>query len=132
MSLDAASRAGGKSASTLASPTCNTRRAASASAAKISSCSRHAATSASTSRAVGVRPVTSRNANPTRAAGASPASRSTRAPTNRAASSSCGSLSSASACSGVLVAWRFTVHTARSVASKVIIAGGGTVRFQNV
>ena len=33
---------------------------------------------------------------------------------------------------GVLVAWRRTVQLERSVASNVIIAGGGTVRFKNV
>ncbi len=34
--------------------------------------------------------------------------------------------------SGVLVAWRLATHTFRSAASKVTMAGCGTVRFQKV
>ena len=55
-------------------------------------------------RRVGARPVTMRNAHAACSAGVVPPSFSIRWPRNRAASTICGSLSSASACSGVLVA----------------------------
>jgi hypothetical protein len=42
------------------------------------------------------------------------------------------SFNRARACRGVLVLWRRTVQTFRSAASKVVIVGGGTVRFQKV
>ena len=50
----------------------------------------------------------------------------------RAASTNCGSFSSTSDCSGVAVTSRFAVQTSRDIASNVAIAGGGSVRFQNV
>ena len=55
-----------------------------------------------------------------------------RAASTRAASTNCGSLSSTSACSGVLVRCRLTVQKRRSAASKLIADGGGDERFHTV
>ena len=48
----------------------------------------------------------------------------------RAASTNCGSFKVTSACSGVDVVGRATVHTSRFGASNVVMFGGGAVRFQ--
>ena len=64
--------------------------------------------------------------------GVLPPSRSERSANTRAASMNCGSLSSTSACKGVLVRSRRTVQASREGASNVVICGGGEVRFQNV
>ena len=57
---------------------------------------------------------------------------SVRAARSFALSRPCSSLSAASACSGVFVAVRRTTQAVRSGASKMVISGGGAVRFQNV
>ncbi len=57
---------------------------------------------------------------------------SIRSASLRAASTYVGSFISTSACSGVFVRSRRTVHVSRSGASNVLSVGGGTVRFQNV
>ena len=54
------------------------------------------------------------------------------APRTRAASTNCVSFISTSACSGVLVRARRTVHDSRDGASNVCMDGGGAVRFQKV
>src|SRR5215472_15036674 len=55
-----------------------------------------------------------------------------RSPSLRDASTYVGSFISTSACRGVFVRGRRTVHTSRSGASSVTSDGGGAVRFQNV
>jgi len=54
------------------------------------------------------------------------------APRAREASTNCGSFIISSAWSGVLVRSRRTTHDSRDGASRVVIWGGGDVRFQNV
>jgi hypothetical protein len=79
-----------------------------------------------------VRPVSWRKAARCRAAGSAGRRTSSRSASTRAASTNCGSFSSTSACSGVVVTSRFAVQTSRDTASKLIIDGGGSVRRQKV
>ena len=58
--------------------------------------------------------------------------RKVRSARPRAASMNCGSFIRSSAWSGVLVRSRRTWHDSREGASKVVICGGGEVRFQKV
>ncbi len=61
-----------------------------------------------------------------------PASRRVRSARPREASTNCGSFKRSRAWSGVLVRSRRTVQASRDGASKVVICGGGEVRFQKV
>ncbi len=67
-----------------------------------------------------------------RSSGAAPPSRMARSASARAHSKYCGSFSSISACNGVSVRSRRTTHDSRDGASKMLISGGGDVRFQKV
>src|ERR1700722_7894675 len=80
----------------------------------------------------GFRSVTRRKAKSTRFSGSRPAWEIVFSASTRLASTYVGSLSSTSACKGVLVMVRRAVHFSRSGASKVVSEGGGTVRFHTV
>jgi len=81
-----------------------------------------------------MRAVARRNANRHARFGRRAASASviTRSAIFRDASHTSGRSTTPSACNGVFVRDRRTVHTSRSGASNVLSVGGGDVRFQNV
>ncbi len=83
-----------------------------------------------TSAALAGRDVASRNAHASLSAGDAPPSFTMRSANFREVSIYISSFSSSSACSGVELICRCTTQDSRVGASKMVIEGGGTVRFQ--